>query len=117
MPGCFPVSSLILTKLITRGHRCRACSRVRFLQPGMMMSCFSRPYVSCRSCIGRFMNNNERADLLVIGSVAAGAAVTKRLAELGARVVCLEQGDWRRPSDYPSSGSDFEAQMQRPQFS
>jgi choline dehydrogenase-like flavoprotein len=63
------------------------------------------------------MNNNERADVLVIGSGAAGAAVTKRLAELGARVVCLEQGDWRRPGDYPSSGSDFEAQMQRPQFS
>jgi choline dehydrogenase-like flavoprotein len=63
------------------------------------------------------MNNNERADVLVIGSGAAGAAVTKRLAELGARVVCLEQGDWRRPSDYPSSGSDYEAQLQRPQFS
>ena len=63
------------------------------------------------------MNNNERADVLVIGSGAAGAAVTKRLAELGAQVVCLEQGDWRRPGDYPSSGSDFEAQMQRPQFS
>jgi choline dehydrogenase-like flavoprotein len=63
------------------------------------------------------VNNNERADVLVIGSGAAGAAVTKRLTELGARVVCLEQGDWRRPSDYPSSGSDFEAQMQRPQFS
>src|SRR5262249_42222731 len=83
----------------------------------MMMSCFSRPYVSCRACIGRFMNNNERADVLVIGSGAAGAAVTKRLAELGARVVCLEQGDWRRPSDYPSSGSDVEEQMRRPQFS
>jgi len=63
------------------------------------------------------MNNNERADVLVIGSGAAGAAVTKRLAELGAGVVCLEQGDWRRPSDYPSSGSNFEGQMQRSQFS
>ena len=63
------------------------------------------------------MNDNERADALVIGSGAAGAAVTKRLAELGAHVVCLEQGDWRRPADYPSSGSDFEAQMRRPQFS
>jgi len=63
------------------------------------------------------MNSNGRADVLVIGSGAAGAAVTKRLAELGTQVVCLEQGDWRRPSDYPSSGSDFEAQMRRPQFS
>lgn len=55
--------------------------------------------------------------MLVIGSGAAGAAVTKKLAQLGAKVICLEQGDWRRPSDYPSSGSDYEAQMQRPQFS
>src|SRR4029450_9316329 len=63
--------------------------------------------------------NNEKvtAEVLVIGSGAAGAAVTKRLAQLGAKVVCLEQGDWRRSSDYPSSGSDYEAQMQRPQFS
>ena len=59
----------------------------------------------------------DRADLLVIGSGAAGAAVSKRLAEKGAQVVCLEQGDWRKPSDYPSTGSDYEAQMQRPQFS
>ena len=60
---------------------------------------------------------SDRVDVLVIGSGAAGAAVTKRLAEKGVQVVCLEQGDWRKPSDYPSSGSDYEAQMQRPQFS
>ena len=62
-------------------------------------------------------DRRDRADVLVIGSGAAGAAVTKRLAEKGAQVVCLEQGDWRKPSDYPSSGSDYEAQMQRPQSS
>ena len=62
-------------------------------------------------------STNVRIDVLVIGSGAAGAAVTKHLAEKGVQVVCLEQGDWRRPSDYPSSGSDYEAQMQRPQFS
>jgi choline dehydrogenase-like flavoprotein len=59
----------------------------------------------------------DRVDVLVIGSGAAGGAITKRLAEKGVQVVCLEQGDWRKPSDYPSSGSDYEAQMQRPQFS
>ena len=62
-------------------------------------------------------DTTDRVDVLVIGSGAAGAAVTKRLAEKGAQVVCLEQGDWRKPSDYPSTGSDYEAQMQRPQFS
>jgi len=59
----------------------------------------------------------DGVDVLVIGSGAAGGAVTKRLAEKGARVVCLEQGDWRKPSDFPSTGFDYEAQMQRPQFS
>jgi len=60
---------------------------------------------------------NDRADVLVIGSGAAGAAATKRLAEKGLQVVCLEQGDWRKPGDYPSSGSDYEAQMLRAKFS
>jgi len=60
---------------------------------------------------------NDRVDVLVIGSGAAGAAATKRLADKGVQVVCLEQGDWRKPSDYPSSGSDYEGQMQRAQFS
>src|SRR5438874_8681952 len=47
----------------------------------------------------------ERTDVLVIGSGAAGAAVTKRLTDLGARVVCLEQGNWLKPGDYPSTFS------------
>lgn len=63
------------------------------------------------------MNSREIADVLVVGSGAAGAALTKRLTDRGAKVVCLEQGDWRKASDYPSSGSDYEGQMQRPQFS
>lgn len=33
---------------------------------------------------------DDRADVLVIGSGPAGAAVTKRLTDLGAKVVCLE---------------------------
>jgi choline dehydrogenase-like flavoprotein len=61
--------------------------------------------------------DSERSDVLVIGSGAAGAAATKRLAEKGVKVVCLEQGDWRKASDYPSSGFDYEAQLRRPQFS
>jgi choline dehydrogenase-like flavoprotein len=58
----------------------------------------------------------ERADVLVVGSGAAGAAVTKRLAELGARVVCLEQGDWVNPADYPSTRPDWEIQIKRGAF-
>ncbi len=58
----------------------------------------------------------ERADVLVIGSGAAGGAVTKRLADLGAKVVCLEQGEWVRPGDYPSTRPDWEVQLRRGPF-
>lgn len=55
----------------------------------------------------------DRADVLVIGSGAAGAAMTKRLTDLGAKVVCLEQGDWVNPSAYPSTRPDWEVQLRR----
>jgi choline dehydrogenase-like flavoprotein len=58
----------------------------------------------------------ERADVLVIGSGAAGAAVTKRVAERGVKVVCLEQGDWVKPADYPSTSPDWEIQLHRGRF-
>lgn len=55
----------------------------------------------------------EPADVVVIGAGAAGAALTWRLATQGARVVCLEQGDWHRPSAFASERRDFEAQLRR----
>jgi choline dehydrogenase-like flavoprotein len=55
----------------------------------------------------------ERADVLVIGSGAAGAAVAWRLAARGASVVCLEQGDWLRPDDFASEHHEFEASLRR----
>ena len=56
------------------------------------------------------------ADVLVIGSGAAGAALTKRLTDLGAKVVCLEQGGWIHPADYPSTRPDWEIQIRRGAF-
>ena len=56
---------------------------------------------------------NNNVDILVIGSGAAGAVVTKRLTDLGAKVMCLEQGGWIKPSDYPSEPSDWEIQLRR----
>ena len=58
----------------------------------------------------------ELADVLVIGSGAAGAAVTKRLTDLGANVVCLEQGGWIHPNDYPSTKPNWEIQLHRGRF-
>lgn len=55
----------------------------------------------------------EKVDVIVIGSGAAGAAVTWRLADHGVKVACLEQGDWIDPAEYPSVRTDWEVQLRR----
>ena len=57
------------------------------------------------------MANNEKVDVLIIGSGASGAAVAWSLAETKMRILCLEQGDWMKQSDYPSNGRDYEARL------
>ena len=47
-------------------------------------------------------------DVLIIGSGASGAAVAWSLAETKMHILCLEQGDWMNPSEYPSTGRDWE---------
>lgn len=58
----------------------------------------------------------ERTDVLVIGSGAAGAALSWRLAELGARVTCLEQGDWVDPGSFASAQATYESHFLRGDF-
>jgi len=53
--------------------------------------------------------SNEIVDVLIIGSGASGAAVAWSLAETKMKILCLEQGDWMKPSEYPSTGRDWEA--------
>ena len=48
------------------------------------------------------------ADVLIIGAGASGGAVAWRLAQDGFDVVCLEQGRWQRPEDYPTTRNDWE---------
>jgi choline dehydrogenase-like flavoprotein len=55
------------------------------------------------------MSENERVDVLIIGSGASGAAVAWSLAETKMRILCLEQGDWMKSTDFPSNGRDWEA--------
>ena len=52
---------------------------------------------------------NDRVDVLIIGSGASGAAVAWSLAETRMKILCLEQGDWIKPTDFPSNGRDWEA--------
>ena len=52
---------------------------------------------------------DEKVDVLIIGSGASGAAVAWSLAETRMRILCLEQGDWMKPTDFPGNGRDWEA--------
>ncbi|MBN9513065.1 MAG: GMC family oxidoreductase [Alphaproteobacteria bacterium] len=54
---------------------------------------------------------NDKVDVLIIGSGASGAAVAWSLADTKMRILCLEQGDWVKPTDYPSNGRDWEARL------
>jgi len=53
----------------------------------------------------------DKVDVLIIGSGASGAAVAWSLADTKMRILCLEQGDWVKSSDYPSNGRDWEARL------
>jgi choline dehydrogenase-like flavoprotein len=51
----------------------------------------------------------DEVDVLIIGAGASGAAVAWSLAETRMRILCLEQGDWMNPAQYPSTRRDHEA--------
>ena len=48
-------------------------------------------------------------DVLIIGAGASGAAVAWSLAETRMKILCLEQGDWIKPAEFPTNGRDWEA--------
>src|SRR4029077_18359984 len=66
--------------------------------------------IPCRTWL-RGQSMLDKVDVLIIGSGASGAAVAWSLAETKMRILCLEQGDWVKPSDYPSNGRDWEARL------
>ncbi len=51
------------------------------------------------------------ADVLVVGSGASGAIVSRHLAERGFTVVCLEQGRWVSASEFPGDKPEWELLM------
>jgi choline dehydrogenase-like flavoprotein len=55
---------------------------------------------------------NDVADVLVIGSGPSGGVISHTLAARGFRVVCLEQGDWVNPTDYPANHPEWELMIQ-----
>lgn len=56
---------------------------------------------------------SDQYEVVVIGAGAGGAAVSYRLAELGAHVLCLEQGDWIDREQLPKAHPDWELRARR----
>jgi choline dehydrogenase-like flavoprotein len=54
------------------------------------------------------MDENDVADILIIGAGTSAGVAAKHLAEAGLKVVCLEQGDWISQSDIPGDKIEFE---------
>ena len=52
-------------------------------------------------------------DLLIVGAGASGGAIAHQLANSGLKILCLEQGDFPSPAEYPSTKSDWEFQKKR----
>ncbi len=52
---------------------------------------------------------DDIVDVLIIGSGASGAAVAWSLADTRMKILCLEQGDWIKPTEFPTNGRDWEA--------
>ena len=51
---------------------------------------------------------SDPVDVLIVGAGAAGAAVAWSLAQTRMHILCLEQGGWMRPDEYPSTRRDWE---------
>jgi choline dehydrogenase-like flavoprotein len=50
----------------------------------------------------------DPVDVLIVGAGASGAALAWSLAETRMNILCLEQGGWMNPAEYPSTAEDWE---------
>ena len=57
-------------------------------------------------------SDGDRQDVVIIGAGASGAAFAWSLAKDGYSVLCLEQGGWNDPLEYPSNQQDWEIHRQ-----
>jgi 2-methyl-1,2-propanediol dehydrogenase len=58
-------------------------------------------------------SSDDETNVLVIGSGMGGGAVSKRLSDAGLKVVCLEQGDWVHPIEFPHLYDEWEIEKYR----
>jgi choline dehydrogenase-like flavoprotein len=52
--------------------------------------------------------SEEPVDVLIIGAGASGAAFAWSMADTRMNILCLEQGDWMKPEEYPGMAADWE---------
>ncbi len=52
--------------------------------------------------------SEDAVDVAIIGAGPAGATIAWSLAETRMKIVCLEQGDWMNPAEYPTTRMDWE---------
>ena len=45
--------------------------------------------------------SDEIVDVVIVGAGASGAAVAWSLAETRMKILCLEQGDWIKSTEFP----------------
>lgn len=55
---------------------------------------------------------DDAVDVVVVGAGPSGSVVTHTAAVAGLSVVCLEQGDWVNPSDFPANQPEWELLIQ-----
>lgn len=51
----------------------------------------------------------EKVDVLIVGAGASAAAFAWSMTDTRMNILCLEQGDWVNPMDYPSNDMDWES--------
>src|SRR5882757_9837500 len=56
---------------------------------------------------------SETPDVLIIGAGASGGFAAVELADAGFSVVCLEQGDWTRRSEFAGATPEWELKAQK----
>jgi len=54
------------------------------------------------------VSGGRDADVLIVGAGPAGGVLALRLVRAGFDVVCLEQGAWHDPVDFPAARPEFE---------
>ncbi len=55
----------------------------------------------------------DQVDVLIVGTGPSGSVVAHTLSKRGMSVMCLEQGDWVNPSDFPANHPEWELLIQK----